>query len=545
MYLRGGYLAALRRSWPLLVVMMILGAGAGAAIVRITPATYVATVGFYVSTPKTEGANPQSTDQFARSRVSSYVELLTSEQLARLVVDTTRTDLTPAQVSREIRASAPANTVTLNATVTDTSADRSLLIAHGIADNFGKLVDELDNAGRADAIVVISVISEPALDSQPTAPDPALWIGGGTVIGLLIGLAITVVRRLADTSLRTSKAAEQLLGAPIIGKIAYSRQARRSPLTIGEEPSSVRIESYRLLRVNLQHTAGSAKVILMTSAIAHEGTTTTAANLALAFLELGERVLLIDANLRRPASADLLELPREPGLSNVLAGQVALARAIRRWGTSRLALLASGSIPPNPSKLLSSARMSDLMVSLRRSYDKIIIDTPPVLPVTDALIVSSQADAVLLLVTHGRTRRSHAAAAANALRRVDALLIGLVFSMRRTRRAERRRYGEAALISAPILSESTPGTAPAPAVQNAQQSARATTAHAPAEKHADNGASADAGNPGTSPNGQAPNNRQLSARCDHAAAPDTSHVPSNSNGGVASAGHADAEASQD
>jgi capsular exopolysaccharide synthesis family protein len=287
-------------------------------------------------------------------------------------------------------------------------------------------------------------------------------------------------------------------------------------------------------------------VILTTSAVAREGTTTAAANLALAFLELGERVLLIDANLRRPATADLLELPREPGLSNVLAGQVALPRAIRRWGTSRLALLASGSIPPNPSRLLSSARLADLMVSLRRSYDKIIIDTPPVLPVTDAVIVSSHADAALLVVRHGRTRRSQAAAAADALRQVDAPLVGLVFSMRRTRRAERRRYGEAALISAPILSDSTPGTAPAPPAQQAPQSTTPAMAHAraPAQQQAENSTNADTANPVTGANGQA-FNRQPPAHRGHASAPDSAQAWGASNGGVASAGHPDAGASQD
>jgi succinoglycan biosynthesis transport protein ExoP len=529
----------------LLVIMTILGVAAGVAVIGFTPVAYVAGVEFYVSTPETQDANPQSTDQYARSRVSSYVELLKSEQLASRVVDTTRTDLTPAQVAGEIKASAPANTVTLSATVTDTSADRSLLIAHGIADNFGTLVDELDNADRADPIVVIRVISEPALGPRPVVPEPALWIGGGTLLGLLLGLVIATALWLAGTSLRTSKAAGRLLSAPVLGKIAYSRQARRSPLTIGEEPSSVRIESYRQLRVNLQHAAGTAKVILTTSAIAREGTTTTAVNMALAFLELGERVLLIDANLRRPATADLLELPREPGLSNVLAGQVALAQAVRRWGSSRLALLASGSIPPNPSKLLSSARLADLMVSLRRSYDKIIIDSPPVLPVTDALVVSSRADAVLLVIRHGRTRRTQTVAAADALRHVDAPLVGLVFSMRRTRPAERRRYGEAALISWPILSESPAASTPAPAAQPAERITSGAVAHASAEQQAEASASADNANPGAVPNGQAPNNRQLSALRDHAAARDTSQVPSKANAGTTSAGHSDAGASKD
>ena len=164
-------------------------------------------------------------------------------------------------------------------------------------------------------------------------------------------------------------------------------------------------------------------------------------NLALTFVEFGERVLLIDADLRRPALSQLLGLPGDVGLTNVLAGQVALDDVLQPWRNGGLHLLASGSMPPNPSELLGSARMGELITRVQERFDKIVIDTPPVLPVTDAAVASSYAEAVVVVIKHGSTSRAQLANAAATLENVDARVIGSVLNMKRTNRSERRRYG--------------------------------------------------------------------------------------------------------
>lgn len=441
---RGGYLAALRRSWLLLLVVAIVSAAAGAVWFLLTPAAFTSTLDLYVSTPKGAGTDPQAADQFARSRVNSYVQLLGSEELASRIVRSNGVDLTPAQVAHEITASGQPDTVIIHVAVRDASARRSLLIARGIANNFGKLVDDMDNPGRAAAVVVIRVVSQPAFQAQIISPNPILYVGAGLAIGLVAGLLAVAMRRLADHAIWTARTAQRVVGVPLIGKIPYVRKARTSPLIIDEEPSSGRFESFLQLRLNLQHleTTKSAKVLMITASQPDEGTTTTAVNLALAFVEAGERVMLIDANLRRPEVADLLELPSEPGLSNVISGQATAFRAVRRWGGSGLGLLASGSVPPTPAKWLGSTQMDELVDLLRHNSDKIIIDTPPTLAAADALIISSFADAVILVIRHGKTGQLPAAAAAKALRAVDAPLVGSVFTMRRVGRRQRRRYGE-------------------------------------------------------------------------------------------------------
>ncbi len=466
------YVAAIRKSWLLIVVTTLLGVGIGTALLVSTDKEYASTVDFYVSTPNNQGTNPQSSGQFAESRVNSYIVLLSSEQLATRVVASTGLDLTPVQLAGKISAAAEINTVIVNATVTDTDADRSLRIAQGVADNFGAMVDELDNSGRDDEIVVINVVSGPTLNTNPVSPDLKRYIGAGLAAGLLAGLVLAILREMLDTSVRTEENAQRLVGAPVIGDIAFDSDTRRAPLIIGAKSGSVRAESFRQLRTNLQFidAAKSANVILITSSVSAEGKTSTAVNLAMTFVEFGERVLLIDADLRRPKVAKLLELPGEIGLTNVLAGQVELSEVIQHWGSSNLYLLASGSTPPNPSELLGSHRMSELVTQLGSHFDKIVIDSPPVLPVTDAVVASALAEAVLLVIRHGKTGRGQVTAAARALQNVNSRVVGSVLNMRRSGRSESRRYGAdqvtgttAVSLSKPTKADERPIEWPAPA----------------------------------------------------------------------------------
>lgn len=342
-----------------------------------------------------------------------------------------------------VTATTELNTVLVTATVLDRSSGRSLRIAEGLAQNFGPMVDDLDNQGRGEQAVVINVVSGPTLLPEPVSPDWLRYLGLGLGAGLLLGVLLALVRDVLDSSVRDVDTVQRLTGAPVIGTIAYDADSRRTPLIVGPQATSVRAEAFRQLRTNLQFisAARSADVVLVTSSLPLEGKSTTAANMALAFVESGEQVLLVEADLRRPRIADYLDLPREVGLTNVLAGQVSLEEVIQPWGTDGLSVLASGSTPPNPSELLGSQQMADLVATARDRYDKIVIDTPPVLPVTDAVVAAAMADAVVLVVRHGRTTRTQLTVAARALHDVDARLVGTVLNMKRQSRRERHTYG--------------------------------------------------------------------------------------------------------
>jgi succinoglycan biosynthesis transport protein ExoP len=436
------YLQTFRKNRVLIIVLTILGIAGAVVAYLLTPPVYSSTVTFYVSTPLAEGNNPLSAGQFAQARVNSYVSLLQSEELAKRVIADKGLQLNPVDLTKLVSASAELNTVLVTADVRDGSSAESLTIADGIAKTFPKMVDDLDNGGGKTQTVVINTVSGPTLAPFPVSPTKRLYGGLGLLIGLGLGILIAALRELFDMTVRSVEMTTSLVKAPVIGTIGYDVKVKKEPLLIGDEVNSVRGEAFRQLRTNLQFidATETADVLMVTSSIPQEGKSTTAVNLALSFAEFGYGVLLIEADLRRPKISEYLGLGSEMGLTNVLVGQVESADVIQTWGSNGLAVLPSGATPPNPSELLGSTHMVDLVNNLRTKYDKIIIDTPPLLPVTDAAVCSGIVDGVIMVVRWGKTHRSQVAAAANSLQAVNSRILGTVLTMRKASRAERRRY---------------------------------------------------------------------------------------------------------
>lgn len=437
------YLSALRKNWWLVLVITACCTGIAVAALLLTPNTYASRVTFYVSTPISDGSNPQSSGQFAVTRVNSYVELLSSDKLAEAVAKEVGFEAPAGTPEDMITGSAELNTVLVTATVSDTDPARAFAMAEAVSDKFPEMVDELDNKGKSgSAVVVLTTVSgpTPAIVVAPSARIyGAIGIGGG----LLLGMFAALLRELLNTSIRNGEALSDILGAPALGTINFDPSTKRLPLIIGEQAASARSESYRHLRTSLQFVdaAASTQVLLITSAVPNEGKTTTSVNLALSFVEFGDRVLLISADLRRPRLGSLLTLSESNGLTGLLVGQTQLNDAIQQWGNSQLFYIGSGSLPPNPSELLGGERMAELMERLRGRFDKIIVDAPPLLPVTDAAVASALVDGVVVVVRDGHTNRTQLTAARKTLDAVGARIIGGVLNMRRSSRREQRTYG--------------------------------------------------------------------------------------------------------
>src|SRR5581483_11983300 len=166
-------------------------------------------------------------------------------------------------------------------------------------------------------------------------------------------------------------------------------------------------EAFRMLRTNLQFldVDSTHKVFVLTSAVPEEGKTSTSVNLALSLAQAGVRTLLIEGDLRRPRAATRLGLDSAAGVTSVLVGKVAFKEAIQSHTDIGIDFLASGPVPPNPAELLQSRAMSDLLDLARGMYDVVLIDAPPLLPVTDAALIAAQADGAILIVRHGVTTR--------------------------------------------------------------------------------------------------------------------------------------------
>lgn len=422
------YWVAIRKSWWIILLVALLGVAGGFLVtLRATP-QYASTVTFFISTPASGGTSPLAADQFATRRITSYVGLLSSDVTAQAVIDKTGVDLTVKQVRSAITGDADLNTVLLTATVTDPSPDQSLLIAQGLSTEFGRIVDQVDPIGP-DA-VVLRVISGPTLNPVPVSPRLTLNLAAGFAAGLILGVGLAIMRHLLDNTIRQAQTLREIARVPVLGIIPYDKDAKTSPLIVDSMSRSIRAEAFRQLRTNLQFidVERPVRVLVVTSSVAHEAKSSTATNLAMSFAESGRRVLLIEADLRRPRVADYLSLDRSVGLTDVLAGHVDVNDVIQPWGRG-LTVLTSGRIPPNPAELLGSVAMVNLLRTLRRTYDLIVIDTPPLLPVTDAAVAARHADGAVLIVRYGKTTKNQVSGALRSLRSVDARILGTVLTI--------------------------------------------------------------------------------------------------------------------
>lgn len=428
------YLRVLRRRWLLIAATTLLFVLAAAGLTALATPQYSSTAQLFITTQQSDTASDTyQGGLFSAQRVTSYADLVTkSTVLASTVIADLDLDETPTELQEQVTASVVLDTVNLEITVTDPDAAMAQAKAQSYATGLVDMIRQLETPeGETTAPVRATIVDPADLSTSPVSPKPARNIALGLLLGLIIGAAVAVLRELLDTSVKTPDDLLSATDAPVLGGITFDPSARQTPLVTSLEPHAPRVEAFRVLRTNLQFVEvdNPDKVFVVTSAVPEEGKSTTSVNLAITMAQAGHRTLLIEGDLRRPKATASLGLDYAVGVTTVLLGKVTLDDAIQKHPDSDLDVLASGTIPPNPAELLQSNAMADLLKQIRDRYDMVIIDAPPLLPVTDAALLASQADGALLVVRYGKTTKDQLAQAVGRLHQVDATPIGVVLNM--------------------------------------------------------------------------------------------------------------------
>jgi capsular exopolysaccharide synthesis family protein len=443
------YTRLLRRRWRLIALCLLLGLGASAALTYSAHKEYTAKTQLFVSARDSAASasdinSAYTGGLFTQQRVKSYTSVLGSQHVADLV----RADLglseTASAIAGKISASAPLDTVLLNVSVTDSDPARAQSIANSIGRIFPHLVDSIEAPANGGASPIkVSVVQAAQLPTAPTSPKPKLNLALGLLIGLAVGVGAAVARETLDASVKGPEHAAELTETPVIGAITFDTDATKHPLVMVASPNSPRAEAFRQLRTNLQFVdiEHPLRSVVITSSVSEEGKSTTTCNLAIALAEAGLSVVLVEADLRRPRVADYMGLEGAVGLTSVLLGRVDLDAALQAWGTGGLHVLASGPLPPNPSELLGSAGMQQLLHELEDRADIVLIDAPPLLPVTDAAVLGTITSGVVLLIRSNKTRREQVTRAMAILRGVSATPLGTILNMVPTRGPDAYAYG--------------------------------------------------------------------------------------------------------
>ena len=426
------YLRIVRKRWVTIVVTTLVVVGLAAAVTALQTKRYTSSTQFFVSVSGADTAALQQGSTFTQQRVKSYAELLKTPRALNPVVEELGDDTTTADLASQLTVTTPPETVILEVAVTDTDPAHAQEIATAIGETFPQVVSEVERPEGSNRTSPIKVsLVEPASTSKtPTSPVPARNLALGVVLGLLLGLGLAALRHLLDTTVRTDDDVEEITEEPVIGAVHYDPRAGKEPLIVESDPSSPRSEAFRAVRTNLMFVdaANHPRTILLTSSILGEGKSTTIANLALTLAQSGSTVCLIEGDLRRPRLLEYLGLEGAAGLTDVLIERADINDVLQPYGQDRLEVIGAGAIPPNPSELLASDAMSRVLTHLSTRFDYVLIDTPPVLPVTDAVVLSTKVDGVIVLVGTTIVRKEQLKATLEALGGVDNTLLGLVLN---------------------------------------------------------------------------------------------------------------------
>ncbi|WP_395398605.1 polysaccharide biosynthesis tyrosine autokinase [Arthrobacter sp. UC242_113] len=426
------YFRILRRNWILVVAAALAGLLVSGAASALTKPTYTAETQLFVAIQSSGSVSElQQGNTFSQARVQSYVKTVDTPVVLQPAIDSLGLNLTADDLSQKVKATTDLNTVLITIAVDDNSPVQAAATAQAIASSLIKAVDTLEkptNGGTSP--VSLSIIKPATAPTSPSAPNTRLNLALGLIFGLALGVVGAVFRTTMDTKIRGEADLRQVTEAPILGGIAFDPEAAKNPLLSQTAPQSPRAEAFRQLRTNLQfaNVAGHAKSVLVTSSLPGEGKSTTAANLAIALAESGQSVCLVDADLRRPMVSDYLGLDRNAGLTTALVGSADVNDLLQPWGDDNLYVLTSGRIPPNPSELLGSDEMKALLTRLEHAFDAVVIDAPPLLPVTDAAVLSQHVGGSLLVVGSQKLRRQDLEKSLNALRLVGSEVLGVVLN---------------------------------------------------------------------------------------------------------------------
>lgn len=440
------YLKILQKRWVIVVTMTALSALAAAGVTLAMPVTYAAQASAFVTITSTgtEANSLYQNSQFAMQRVKSYTDFVRSRNVLQPVIDKLKLNVTPTELTKVVTADNPVDTVLINITARASSPESAQDLANAISDQMGTYIERLEttrNGGTAPVKVTTAVPAD--LPPSPISPRPVLNLALGLLLGLALGIAAAVLREQQDTTIKDEDL-EELFGAAPLGVIGFDPGAKEQPL-IAMRKNAIGIEAFRSLRTNLQFVEVDRPphVVVLTSSIANEGKTTIACNLAITLARSAQRVCLIEADLRRPNVSNYLGIDGTLGLTNVVAGQFELDDVLVPWNRGLLTVLPAGTTPPDPSELLGSRNMTSLVEQLRERFDIVLIDAPPLLPVTDAAVLSKVADAVLMVIRYKFTRREQVARAMQDLETVRARVLGtiLTFVPSKGGRYDRLDYG--------------------------------------------------------------------------------------------------------
>ena len=416
------------KKWPFIVIMTFLITVSAYVYgsVYVTP-TYSAQALMIVNKSQYQASeqNQMSYNDiiFTQKLVKSYVIIMMSDANIELVKQEIGTDLSISQIKSCVKIASVQETEVLQITVENKDPVLAQSIANALVKVSPPTLIRVIKAGSAE------VIDTAPIPASPVKPVIWLYLVVGAMLGLMFSILLIFLRDFFDNTFKTEEDIRNVLDLPVITSLPEIEKGAATIVT--EETPFDYKEAFKVLRTKIQFSGvdGDMKKIAITSSGPFEGKTTVSINLALTMAETGKRVLLIDADLRKPKVHKTLNMPSEPGITSVITQQETLASVIKKVPDyDSLDIVTCGVIPPNPTELLGSHQMEAFIKRVEDDYDYIIFDTPPIGLVADTAVLSKMLDGVIWVVSYGKTVKEAAHFAKDTLDSVDVNIIGCVFN---------------------------------------------------------------------------------------------------------------------
>lgn len=439
------YWRVLRAHWGLVLCVSLLGVVTALGWAFLQPKVYEADARGIVSVGVSKDLNTAvAGETYSKSRAKAYLDVARSRAVAETVIQNLNLeDKTPEDLISNIAVQNPIDTANLKFTARAETPESARELAEAWVKAVGQQVEKLERgsvSSTEESLVTFRSLESAQLPTSPSSPNTKLALILGLLAGLVLAVFYVLLRNTFDRKIRSVSQVEAETAHSVIGTIPFNKDFSDShrlvPSSGGNDLDHTNkqdfavAEAARKLRTNLQfmNVDKPPRIIVVSSALPQEGKTTVLANLSQAVAATGQRVVVVDADLRRPMLAETFGAPNIVGLTDVLVGRATLQDVLQPWGsTGNLFLLASGTIPPNPSELLNSKTMQNLLNELAE-HAIVFIDTPPLLPVTDAAILTARTDGALVVTRYGESTYEELKRALHNLDKVNGRPLGIILN---------------------------------------------------------------------------------------------------------------------
>ncbi|MGH3751266.1 MAG: polysaccharide biosynthesis tyrosine autokinase [Pseudonocardiaceae bacterium] len=444
------YLRMLRRGWLTVVVVTAVGVGLASLYAALAPRVFDATTVLFVSAgDPTTISDLQQGAQFVTSAVVTYSEIIDSSTVLGPVAEELRLRQSVDDLAAMVTVSVREETTLIDVTVSGETPELVATVANAAADSAIRIIPTLQATPKGQPLVRLQQIRPAVEPTIAGSPDVQRILTVGLVVGLCVGLGATIARQTLNTRIRRPDDVRDLTGIPLLGVLPRWAPAQRLPqrkkvggltLVVRDDPSSAAGEAFRTLRTNLRFLESrDLRSLVFTTVADDQHGAEVAANLAWTLAQAGQRVLLVDLDLRRSSVGEAVGIRPGTGLADVLTRQADLSDVIHDTTNPLLRIVLAGTPQPNPSDLLSAPHMTSLLRQMERDYDYVILHAPPLLPYADAAVISAAAAGTFVSVAAGRTKAHEVTTALGALANVQVRPLGMVLTG--ARRADSDGHG--------------------------------------------------------------------------------------------------------